>query len=200
MPSAIPEALTRLMSEFEKLPGIGPRSAERLAFHILKASTDEAMGLARAISDVKQNVRHCRICFNLTQADPCGICADPRRDHGQIFVVEQPKDLILLESTGLVRGVYHVLMGHIAPLDGVEPGDLTIDALADRVRAGGVREIVLATNPNMEGEGTDLHIRSVLAPLNVAITQLARGLPAGSQIEYASPAVLRDAIEGRRAL
>lgn len=198
MPSAIPEALTRLMDEFKKLPGIGPRSAERLAFHVLKAGTDEAMGLARAISDVKANVKHCRICFNLTQSDPCGICADPRRDASQIIVVEQPKDLIQLESTGLIRGVYHVLLGHIAPLDGIEPADLTLEALSARVHAGGVAEVVLATNPNMEGEGTGLHIRSMLASTGVRVTQLARGLAAGSQIEYASPAMLRDAIEGRR--
>ena len=198
MPYATPEALTRLMDEFRKLPGIGPRSAERLAFHILKADVDEALGLARAIADVKNNVRHCRICYNLTQTDPCAICADPRRDASQIIVVEQPKDLLQLESTGLVRGVYHVLLGHIAPLDGIEPGDLTLDALMERVKAGGVREVVLATNPNMEGEGTSLHIRSLLSPFGVRVTQLARGLPAGSQIEYASPAMLRDAIEGRR--
>lgn len=235
MSTAIPEALTRLMEEFEKLPGIGPRSAERLAFYILKADKDEALKLARAVQDVKQNVRHCRVCYNLTQSDPCGICADPRRDASQIVVVEQPKDLMLLEGTGLVRGVYHVLLGHIAPLDGVEPGDLTIDALVERVRggmAGGtvlpragmtgetpdpretaipretaaaretprVEEVVLALNPTMEGEGTSLHLRSLLTPLGVKVTQLARGLPAGSQIEYASRQILKDAIEGRREM
>lgn len=197
---AIPEALTRLMEEFEKLPGIGPRSAERLAFHILKSDTAEAMKLAHAISDVKQNVKHCRVCFNLTEQDPCPICQDPRRDSALIFVVEQPKDLLLLESTGLVRGRYHVLLGHIAPLDGVEPGDLTIEALVDRVKAGGVAEIVLALNPTMEGEGTALHLKSVLAATGVRVSQLARGLPAGSQIEYASPAILKDAIQGRREM
>lgn len=198
MSQATPEALTRLMQEFEKLPGIGPRSAERLAFHILKAEKDEALALARAIADVKQNVRHCRVCYNLTQTDPCPICADPRRDPSVIFVVEQPKDLLLLDDTGLIRGLYHVLLGHIAPLDGVEPGDLTIDALVERVKSGGVNEVVLATNPTMEGEGTALHIRSLLTPLGIKVTQLARGLPAGSQIEYANRAILKDAIEGRR--
>ncbi|MCK6482951.1 MAG: recombination protein RecR [Phycisphaerae bacterium] len=198
MSQATPEALTRLMQEFEKLPGIGPRSAERLAFHVLKSEKEEALALARAIADVKQNVRHCRVCYNLTQTDPCPICADPRRDPSAIFVVEQPKDLLLLEDTGLIRGLYHVLLGHIAPLDGVEPGDLTIDALVERVKAGGVNEVVLATNPTMEGEGTALHIRSLLTPLGVKVTQLARGLPAGSQIEYANRAILKDAIEGRR--
>jgi len=147
---------------------------------------------------VKENVRHCHISFNLTESDPCGLCTDPRREQSRIFVVEQPKDVLLLESTGLVRGVYHVLLGHIAPLDGVEPGDLTIDALVARVKAGGVSEIVIATNPTLEGESTALHIKSVLASYPVQVTRLARGLPSGSQIEYATRAVLQDAIEGRR--
>ncbi len=199
MAESIPSSLARLKAELEKLPGIGPRSAERLAFYLLKAGKDEALALADAIRDVKALVRHCATCFNLTESDPCAICADPRRDQSQIFVVEQPKDVLLLESTGLVRGVYHVLLGHIAPLDGVEPGDLTIDALLDRVRKGGVKEVVLATNPTMEGEGTALHIKSVLAASGVQVTRLARGLPSGSQIEYATRAVLQDAIDGRRA-
>lgn len=189
-----------MKDEFEKLPGIGPRSAERLAFHILKSGKDEALALAAAIRDVKEQVRHCRVCYNLTEADPCGICADARRDQSVVFVVEQPKDVILLEATGLIRGVYHVLMGHIAPLDGIEPGDLTIDALLTRVKKGGIAEIVIATNPTMEGEGTALHLKSVLSSYKVKVTQLARGLPTGSQLEYATPAVLRDAIEGRRPL
>lgn len=186
------------MAEFEKLPGIGPRSAERLAFHILKSDKDQALALAGAIREVKENVRHCKICYNLTETDPCAICADPRRDQAVIFVVEQPKDVLLLEATGLIRGVYHVLLGHIAPLDGIEPGDLTIDALVARVKSGDVREIVLATNPTLEGEGTALYIKSVLASQKVQVTRLARGLPTGSQIEYATKAVLQDAIEGRR--
>ena len=199
MADPLPSSLTRLKEEFAKLPGIGPRSAERLAFHILKSDRDSAMALAQAIREVKDLVRHCRTCYNLTEQDPCAICANPRRDQTQIFVVEQPKDLLLLEATGLVRGVYHVLLGHIAPLEGVEPGDLTIDALVKRVKAGGIREVVIATNPTMEGEGTGLHIKSVLADAGVSITRLARGLPSGSHIEYASRAVLQDAIDGRRS-
>jgi len=187
------------MAEFEKLPGIGPRSAERLAFHVLKSSKEEALALAAAIHDVKANVGHCRICFNLTETDPCAICANPRRDQSRIFVVEQPKDVLMLEATGLVQGVYHVLLGHIAPLDGIEPGDLTIDSLVDRIRKGGVTEVVLATNPTMEGEGTALHIKSVLSSYSIQVTRLARGLPSGSQIEYANRAMLQDAIEGRRS-
>jgi len=198
MADPTPSSLSRLMSEFEKLPGIGPRSAERLAFHVLKSSKDEAMALAHAIRDVKENVRHCRICYNLTEADPCGICTDPRREQSRIFVVEQPKDVLQLDATGLVRGVYHVLLGHIAPLDGIEPGDLTIDALLARVKSGGISEVVIATNPTLEGEATALHLKSELASYKVSVTRLARGLPSGSQLEYASRAVLQDAIEGRR--
>jgi len=187
------------MEEFARLPGIGPRSAERLAFHILKSDKKAALALADAIRDVKSMVKHCGKCFNLTEQDPCAICADSRRDHSKVFVVEQPKDLLLLEATGLIRGVYHVLLGHIAPLDGVEPGDLTIAALLDRVRAGGVTEVIIATNPTIEGEGTALHIKSELTGIEgVNVTRLARGLPSGSQIEYATRAVLQDAIEGRR--
>jgi len=140
------ETIERLMEEFGRLPGIGARTAERLAFHILKSSTDEAMALARAIRDVKTRIRPCKRCFNLTEGELCNICSDPRREQFSICVVEQPKDLLAIESTGVYRGVYHVLMGQIAPLEGVEPEDLTIDALIDRVRAGGVEEVILATN------------------------------------------------------
>ena len=199
MAESTPSSLSALTAEFQKLPGIGPRSAERLAFHILKSDKPAAMALANAIRDVKDRVHHCRVCYNLTETQECSICTDPQRDHAQIFVVEQPKDLLLLESTGLVRGVYHVLLGHIAPLDGIEPGDLTLDGLVKRVKAGGVREVVIATNPTMEGEGTALHVKSLLAGEPVKVTRLARGLPSGSQIEYAARAVLQDAIEGRQA-
>src|SRR5262249_1158577 len=147
----VPESLSRLTSELEKLPGIGPRSAERIAFHILKSDKDNALRLADAIRDVKENVHHSPVCSNLTQSAPCAICPEPRRDPSQIVVVEQPKDLLQLEATGMIRGVYHVLLGHIAPLDGVEPGDLTIDALLARAKKGGVKEVILATNPTMEG-------------------------------------------------
>ncbi|MFQ5423068.1 MAG: recombination mediator RecR [Phycisphaerae bacterium] len=194
----MPSSLTQLMSEFQKLPGIGARSAERLAFHILKSDRDTALALADAIRGVKEHVHHCRVCYNLTETDPCRICSSARRDHGQIFVVEQPRDLLMLESTGLIQGVYHVLLGRIAPLDGIEPGDLTIQALVDRVKAGEIQEVIIATNPTTEGEGTALHLKSLIAPLGVRVTQLARGLPSGSQLEYASRAVLQDAIEGRR--
>lgn len=198
--SGIPESLDRLMAELVKLPGIGPRSAERVAFHLLRASRDEALQLADAVRDIKENLKHCSRCYNLTEDDPCRICGDPRRDSSIIVVVEQPKDVMLLEQTGLIEGVYHVLMGHIAPLEGVEPSDLTIDALIERARGGGVEEVVLATNPTVEGDGTALHVHSLLASLGVRVSRLARGLAVGSQVEYASRAMLEAAITGRTAM
>ncbi len=193
------ETLSKLIDEFGRLPGIGPKTAERLAFHILKANTNEAMALANAISEVKTKIRRCKTCFNLAESDICQICADPRRDKTVICVVEQPKDVIHLEKTGLCKWVYHVLGGHIAPLDGIEPSDLTIDQFVARVKAGGVSEIVMATNPNMAGDGTALYITSLLKPGTVKITRLARGLPAGSSLDFANTRILTDAITGRQA-
>jgi len=190
--------LQRLMDELKKLPGIGARSAERIAFHLLKASREEALALADAVRATKEKIRPCSRCFNLAEGELCHICADGRRDVSQIVVVEQPKDLLNLEATGLITGVYHVLMGHIAPLEGVEPADLTIDALVQRVKAGGVREIILATNPTVEGDATALHIVSLLADTGVTITRLARGIAPGSQLEFANRAMLEEAFRGRR--
>lgn len=192
------ETIGRLMIELGKLPGIGARSAERLAFHLLKAAPEEATALAEAIRDVKTKIHPCSRCFNLAEDELCLICADPRRDQGTICVVEQPKDLLSLEATGSYTGVYHVLMGHIAPLDGVEAEDLTIAPLVERIRAGGVSEVILATNPTVAGDATSLHIISLLEPLDVKVTRLARGLPTGSQIEYANKSILADAINERR--
>ena len=197
MNPAYTESLNKLIEQLGKLPGIGPKTAERLAFHVLKTGAEEAFALAEAIADVKKNIRQCRICFNLSESEVCSICSDTRRNHSIICVVEQSRDVISLEKTGLCKWVYHVLNGHIAPLEGIEPGDLTIDDLVKRVRAGGVEEIVMATNPNLEGDGTALYINSLLRPLNVKLTRLARGLPSGSTIEYASGSILADAISGR---
>ncbi|MCL2330271.1 MAG: recombination mediator RecR [Phycisphaerae bacterium] len=185
------------MAELARLPGIGPRSAERIAFHLLRAPAEEALAMASAIRDIKKTLRHCSQCFNLTQDDPCPICSDPQRDASFIVVVEQPKDVMLLEQTGLVQGVYHVLMGHIAPLENIGPGDLTIDALVQRVRRGNVREVLVATNPTMEGDGTALYIQTMLEPLGIKLSRLARGLAVGSHFEYASRAMLEAAIKGR---
>lgn len=191
------DSLARLKEQFQKLPGIGPRSAERLAFHVLREPREFAAGLAQAILDVKDKIIHCRTCYNLTETDPCRICADPARDKEEIWVVEQPKDLMALEATGLIRGTYHVLMGHIAPLEGIEPEDLTIDGLIERVRAGSVREVVLALNPTMDGDGTALHLQSLLSEFDVSVTRPARGLAVGSHLEYATVGMLEAAIRAR---
>ena len=205
--SAYPESVDRLIDEFASLPGIGRRSAERLAFFLLKASTDEAMGLARAIEDVKNNVGHCSICWNLTDSDPCQLCTDQQRDHSRVLVVEQPRDLIALEQTGMYRGGYHVLLGRLDPLSGVGEDTITLDALIERVRdparnATGcpVEEVILGLNPDMEGDSTALLVAERLEALGIQVTRLARGLPSGSQIEYANPAVLADAIHGRSSV
>lgn len=195
-----PEPLSKLIEQLTKLPGIGPRTAERLVFHMLKAPKEEMLELAGAIAALKTQLRYCSVCFNLTDQDPCTICQDPRRDHSQIVVVEQPKDLMSLEETGLIRGVYHVLMGQLSPLEGVEPGHLTIDALLERVRKGGVAEVVLAMSPTLEGDGTSLYIFESLQALGVKVTRLARGLPSGGQLEYATRAMLVDAISGRHEM
>ena len=192
--------IERVMERLGKLPGIGARTAERLTFHLLKTSDEQALALADAIRDLKTKIRPCGTCFNPTEQEVCNICGDQRRDRGVICVVEQPKDLLAIESTGAYRGVYHVLMGHIAPLEGIEAEDLTLDLLERRVRAGGVREVILATNPTVAGDGTGLHIAAVLEPYGVKITRLARGLPSGGQIEYAGKSILADAINERREM
>ncbi len=194
------QTIERLMQELGRLPGIGARTAERLTFYLLKAGDEEALGLAEAIRDLKTKIHPCKICFNPTEQDICNICSDNRRDKSVLCVVEQPKDLLAIESTGMYRGVYHVLMGNIAPLDGVEAEDLTIDALIERVRAGEIREVILATNPTVAGDGTALHITSLLEPLGLRVTRLARGLPAGGQIEYANKSILSDALNERREI
>ena len=205
--SAYPESVDRLIEEFASLPGIGRRSAERLAFHILKSSKDDAMGLARAIDEVKNNVGNCSICWNLTDADPCHICSDSQRDHARVLVVEQPRDLIALEQTGMYRGGYHVLLGRLDPLAGVGEEAITVEGLIQRVtdpssNAGGraVDEVILGLNPDMEGDSTALLVAERLEQVGVQVTRLARGLPSGSQIEYANPAVLADAIHGRSSV
>jgi recombination protein RecR len=200
MSTAYTDSLNRLVEEFGKLPGVGPKTAERLAFYILKAEPAEAMALANAIKDVKTKIKRCEICYNWSEQQVCQICSDARRDKSVICVVEQPKDVIALEKTGACKWVYHVLGGHIAPLDGIEPEDLTIDKLVQRVRSGGVTEIVMATNPNLAGDGTTLYITSLIKSTGVKITRLARGLATGSTIEYASGKMLADAIIGRQEL
>jgi recombination protein RecR len=200
MSKAHTESMKQLMEQFAKLPGIGPRSAERIAYFILKQPKEEALALAQAINSVKTQIRNCSRCYNLSEQELCEICRDQRRDHSVICVVEQPSDLISLEETGICNWGYHVLLGRIAPLEGVTPDDLTINALIKRVADGGIKELVMATNPNMEGDGTALYISSLLAETDVKITRLARGLATGGTIEYANKSMLSDAIEGRRPM
>lgn len=194
------EVLGRLLSELEKLPGVGPKSAQRLADHILRSPREEVLALARAIREVKERLRPCSRCFNISETDPCHICSDPRRDHSVICVVEEPRDVLPIERSGAYRGLYHVLGGRLAPLEGVGPEQLTIKALVARIKEGGVKEVVVATNPTVEGDTTALHLAEVLKPLGVQVTRLARGMPAGGSLEYASPAVLGDALRDRRPL
>lgn len=205
--SAYPEPVERLIEALTRLPGVGRRSAERLAFYVLKSPAEEADRLASALRDVKRAVRHCRVCYNLTQTDPCPICSDESRDRTSVLVVEQPKDCIALEQTGVHKGLYHVLMGRISPLDGVTPAHLTIGDLLLRFddparNPGGVRptEAVLGLNPTLEGDGTALFLADELRKRGVGVTRLARGLPSGGQLEYVSKAVLADAIAGRQRM
>ena len=193
-------AVDRLIDAFGRLPGLGAKSAERLAYHLLKAPAEEALALADAIRAVKESVRYCETCFHLTEADRplCMICRDSRRDPGLICVVEQSRDLLALEKSGTFGGTYHVLLGRLAPAQGVGPEQLTVDALERRVLAGGVRELIMATNPTLEGDGTALLVANRLADSGVAITRLARGLASGSVLEFANKEMLADALNGRQ--
>jgi len=191
-------AIAHLIQEFGKLPGIGPKTAERLTHHLLGTGRGQALALAEALRGISERIRPCRQCFNLTEGDLCSICSDARRDPALICVVEQPRDIAALELAWSYRGLYHVLQGRLAPLDNVGPEQLTLDALVQRVQQGGVREIILATNPTLEGDGTALYISNLLADKGVLLTRLARGLPSGSVLEFANSQMLADALEGRR--
>lgn len=198
MGRAYSESVTRLTEQLMKLPGVGEKTAERLAYHILRLKLEEAMDLARAIQDAKQKVKQCSVCFMLAETNPCPICSGAARDRTTICVVEDSRDAAAIEESGGYNGLYHVLGGRLAPLDGIEPEDLTVDSLLARVKSGGVREVILATNPDMEGDATALFVRDALRDLPVKLTRLARGLPSGSHLEYANVAILADALAGRR--
>lgn len=196
--SELTQSVVNLINEFAKLPGIGKKSAERLTYHVLRVPRGEALALAEAIRGVKENVRYCRDCYNLAEEELCAICSDPKRDRDVLCVVEQPRDLIALEQSGVYRGLYHVLLGRIAPLEGIGPEQLTIDALVRRVRGGSFKELIMATNPTVEGDGTALYISNLLADLPVRITRLARGITTGSVLEFANKEILADALTGRQ--
>ncbi len=192
------ESVVNLIEQFAKLPGIGKKSAERLTYHVLRVHEQEALALADAIRAVKENVRYCERCYNLSEGPLCEICQDPRRRQDLLCVVEQPRDLIALEDSGAYQGLYHVLLGRIAPLEGIGPEQLTIDGLLSRVREGEFREVILATNPTLEGDGTALHISNRLQDLPVQLTRLARGITTGTVLELANREILTDALTGRQ--
>ncbi|HHT9124354.1 MAG TPA: recombination mediator RecR [Candidatus Brocadiia bacterium] len=195
-----PQSMTRLIEELGKMPGIGQKTAERLANYILRLPAEDAMALAQAIQDLKKSVRNCSICFNITETDPCHICQDANRDRTVVCVVEQPADVITIEKTGQYNGLYHVLLGHISPLESIDPEDLTMEKLLSRVKDGTVKEVIIATNLNMEGDATALYISKQLEGYEKKVTRLARGMPSGGQLEYASVAVIADSLQGRRII
>jgi recombination protein RecR len=193
-----PEPLARLIDNLQRLPGIGAKSAQRLAYHILRTPREAADQLCAAVQDVKERVTYCSTCNNITDVDPCAFCTDDRRERHVICVVEEPQNVAAIEKTREFRGIYHVLMGALSPLQGIGPDDLKIRGLLTRVGEGGVNEVVLATNPNVEGEATALYLARLLKPLGVKVTRIAMGLPVGSDLEYADEVTMHKALEGRR--
>ena len=193
-----PTAVTDLIDELKRLPGIGQKTAERLSFFLMRGKIEQAKKLATAIQNLKDKIVLCSTCHGITEADPCDICSDTTRDHSQICVVEEPHDVYVMENMGYFKGVYHVLMGVISPLDGIGPDDLNIEGLKEKVSQSGIKEVILATNPDMEGESTAVYISKVLKPYSeVKVTRIARGLPVGSDIEYADSVTLLKSLEGR---
>ena len=197
---ALPDPLTRLIEELQRLPGIGPKGAQRLAFHILKTPRELTERLVDAVRDVKERVTYCSVCNNITDVDPCGFCSSDARDARTICVVEEPQNVAVIEKTREFRGLYHVLMGALSPLQGIGPDDLKIKGLLGRVGNGGVEEVILATNPNVEGEATAIYLAKLLKPLGVRVTRIAMGVPVGSDLEYADEVTMQRAMEGRREL
>ena len=196
---SLPEPLIRLIEELQRLPGIGPKGAQRLAFHLLRTPREQTDRLADAVREVKERVTYCSICSNITDADPCGYCRSESRDHHVICVVEEPQSVSAIEKTREFKGVYHVLMGALSPLQGIGPDDLKIKSLLARV-GNGVAEIILATNPTVEGEATAIYLARLLKPLGVKVTRIAMGVPVGSDLEYADEVTMHKALEGRREI
>jgi len=190
--------VNRLIEEFSKLPGVGPKSAQRLTYYLLRASAEDALALAQAILEVKEKIILCSLCQNITDSDPCAICRNDQRDQDSICVVEEPLDILALERTGSYKGLYHVLHGVISPMDGIGPDDLKVRELLARLKTGQVQEVIMATNPNLEGEATAMYLTRLIAPLGLKVTRLARGLPMGADLEYADNVTLARAIEGRQ--
>jgi len=194
----VAEPVARLIEEFNKLPGIGPKSAQRLAYHLLRGSDEEATSLAEAILTLKEKIKLCSVCFNITDCDPCLICQDTERDHSRICVVEKPSDILPLERTGKYNGVYHVVHGTISPAQGIGPEELKIKELLARLQDGSATEVIVATNPNVESETLAMYLQRIITPLGIRVTRLARGLPFGAELEYADDLTLGQALENRR--
>lgn len=197
-PGGTPEPIARLIEEFHRLPGIGPKSAQRLAYHLLRTPEKDALALAEAICDVKRRITLCSTCLNITEIDPCAICTDPRRDRSTICVVEQPLDILAMERAGAMRCLYHVLHGVLNPIDGIGPEDLRIKELVSRLGDGTVTELIMATNPSLEGEATAMYIKRLTSAMGLRVTRLARGLPSGADLEYTDDLTLARALEGRQ--
>lgn len=194
------EPVAKLIEELSKLPGIGPKTAQRLAFFLLNVSSDYANGLAKAITDAKEKIKYCSVCSNLTDIDPCQICRGEQRDRSIICIVEQPRDVVALERTREFKGLYHVLHGAISPMEGIGPNDLRIKELLPRLQDGTIKEVVLATNPNIEGEATAMYVAHIIKPLGIKVTRIAHGLPVGGDLEYADEVTLTKAFEGRKEI
>lgn len=197
-PAATAAPVARLIEALHKLPGIGPKSAQRLTYYLLRVSEAEVRSLAQALIELKERTTLCSVCQNVTETDPCGICTDTQRDRSTICVVEEPLDVLAIERTRGFRGLYHVLHGVLSPMEGVGPEELKLNELLARLRDGGVREVIMATNPNLEGEATAMYVSRVVTPMNVRVTRLARGLPAGADLEYADDVTIARAIEHRQ--
>lgn len=195
-----PKPVTRLVEAFARLPGVGPKTASRLTFYLLRSGEELATELAEALTDLHRRLTYCQVCFNITEVSPCPICQDDRRDQETVCVVEEPLDVLAIEKTGAYRGLYHVLHGAISPVDGIGPDELRIKELVERLRDRPVKEIILATNPSLEGEATAMYLERQVASQNVHITRLARGLPMGGDLEYADTVTLTRALEGRREM
>lgn len=200
MSKAIPQSVTQLIEAFSRLPGVGPKTASRLTYYLLRAPDELSQTLAAALTDLKVRTRYCSVCFNITEQDPCPICRDEARDASQVVVVEDPLDVLAVERTGAYDGRYHVLHGAISPVEGIGPEDLKIRELVARVQAGAVREVIIATNPGMEGDATAMYVQRQLAPTGVRVTRLARGLPTGGDLEYVDSVTLLRALQGRHEM
>ena len=194
------DSVVNVIEQLSRLPGIGRKSAERLAYHLLRVPESEAFALSDAIRNVRENVRYCEVCFHLAESELCNICRDPSRDQSLLCIVQQPRDLMALEQSGTYRGLYHVLLGRIAPLENVGPEQLTIDRLMERIAEGNFSEVIMATNPTVEGDGTALYISNLLSEFDVPVTRLARGITTGSILEYTNKEILADALSGRQPL